>query len=256
VTTVETQTEPQVTEAQQTGATEFESYPLTRQEYINAVIHFYRGELSRSTAWRARIDQTTYWAVALGAGMFSFTFASLGQPHFTLLFGNLILVLLLMLESRRYRRYDAWYARVRMIEENFYIPILSRNLVSPMSQWRKHVTDDLMTPRYKITLSEAVGIRLVRNYIWIFLVMLGGWITKLEMLAQVAGPEGRLVFGGWSKLYEAARVGFVPPWAVISSVAIFYGALIAFALAHRKMSADREMRSEMVSDSREAWQQV
>jgi uncharacterized membrane protein len=125
-----------------------------------------------------------------------------------------------------------------------------------MSQWRKHVTDDLMTPRYKITLSEAVGIRLVRNYIWIFLVMLGGWITKLEMLAQVAGPEGRLVFGGWSKLYEAARVGFVPPWAVISSVAVFYSALIAFALAHRKMSADREMRSEMVSDSREAWQQV
>jgi uncharacterized membrane protein len=244
-----------VTENQQIG-TEFESYPLTRQEYINAVIHFYRGELSRSTAWRARIDQTTYWAIALGAGMFSFTFASLEQPHFTLLFGNLILFLLLMLESRRYRRYDAWYARVRMIEENFYIPILSRNLVSPMAQWRKHVTDDLMTPRYKITLSEAVGIRLVRNYLWIFLVMLVGWITKLEMLSQVPGPEGRPVFGGWQTMFAVARVGFVPPWFVFGSVALFYVALIAFALTHRKMSADREMRSEMVSESREAWKQV
>ncbi|CAN5330834.1 hypothetical protein BH18GEM1_BH18GEM1_19450 [soil metagenome] len=40
----------------------FEDYPLTRIEYITAMVHFYRGELARADAWRARLDPTTNWA--------------------------------------------------------------------------------------------------------------------------------------------------------------------------------------------------
>ena len=32
----------------------FEDYPLTRQEYMNTMTHFYRGEIHRSVAWRQR----------------------------------------------------------------------------------------------------------------------------------------------------------------------------------------------------------
>ena len=47
-------------EPRQATATEsFESYPLTRTEYINAMVHFYRGEMHRSQVWRTRLDTTT-----------------------------------------------------------------------------------------------------------------------------------------------------------------------------------------------------
>ncbi len=46
--------------ATQTGAGDFEAYPLTRSEYIAALVHFYRGERSRADAWRAR-DGNTLW---------------------------------------------------------------------------------------------------------------------------------------------------------------------------------------------------
>jgi len=34
----------------------FEDYPLTRSEYISAMVHFYRGERSRADAWRSRLE--------------------------------------------------------------------------------------------------------------------------------------------------------------------------------------------------------
>ena len=51
----------------------FEDYPLTRQEYISVMIHFYRGEIQRSTVWRQRLDATTNWAVLTTAAMLSFS---------------------------------------------------------------------------------------------------------------------------------------------------------------------------------------
>jgi uncharacterized membrane protein len=52
-------------EPQPPSPTAFEDYPLTRSEYIAALVHFYRGELSRADHWRARLDPTTNWAIAL-----------------------------------------------------------------------------------------------------------------------------------------------------------------------------------------------
>ena len=48
---------------------EFEDYPLTRLEYINVMVHFYRGEVQRSTVLRRRLDATTNWAVLTTAGL-------------------------------------------------------------------------------------------------------------------------------------------------------------------------------------------
>jgi uncharacterized membrane protein len=52
----------------------FESFPLTRPEYISAMVHFYRGEMHRSQVWRTRLDTTTNWAVVTTAGLISFAF--------------------------------------------------------------------------------------------------------------------------------------------------------------------------------------
>src|SRR5882762_10028595 len=35
---------------------------LSPSEFNTAMVHFYRGEVQRSNAWRTRLDTTTYWA--------------------------------------------------------------------------------------------------------------------------------------------------------------------------------------------------
>lgn len=201
---------------------DFEAYPLTRQEYINVMVHFYRGEVQRSTTWRQRLDATTNWAVLTTAGMLSFGFSTPGSPHIVLLLSNLIILAYLSIEARRYRYFEVYRARVRMLEENFLIPVITRQLESPMRSWREMIAMDLDLPKYKTTLLEAMGFRLRRNYGFIFFIVLGGWLVKLFLhggdgTAQVARSLGEY----WSRM----SVGPVPPAMVLLGGLLFYAGL-------------------------------
>ena len=203
----------------------FESYPLTRQEYITVMVHFYRGEVHRSTTWRQRLDLTTNWAVVTMAGMLSFSFASVQNPHIVLLLSNLVILSFLLIEGRRYRYFEVYRARVRMLEENFLIPVITRQLESPMVTWREMVAMDLDLPKYKTTLLEAVGLRLRRNYSSIFLILLGAWFAKLTV-----HPEMIHSFDEW---WPRIAVGPIPAWAIVAGGAVFYSALILVAWLSR-----------------------
>jgi uncharacterized membrane protein len=222
----------------------FEDYPLTRTEYINAIIHFYRGEQAHADAGRARLDPTTNWAVVTTGGMLSFAFSSRGHSHVTLLLTNLLVLIFLGFEERRFRYYDVWRARVRMIEENFFIPILLRNLVSPRSQWRDWVAQDLDNPKFKKTFFEAVGLRLRSNYIWIFLVILAAWLAKLNLHPTSASS--------WSEVVERMAIGPAPGWAVLTAVALFEAAaaVMAITAGRRRGTADEVVGLET---DREHW---
>jgi uncharacterized membrane protein len=173
------------------SAPSFEDYPLTRQEYIAAIVHLYRGELSRANVWRTRLDMTTNWAIVTSAGLLSYTFGDATHSHSILLLGNLLILMLLGYEARRFRLFDVWRARVRMIEENFYGPILRRDLVSPKQGWGRLVAKDLLSPEYKISFFEALRARLLRNYYPIFLLLLLAWGAKVAIHpGAVHGWEG------------------------------------------------------------------
>ena len=132
------------------GPTDYESTPVTRQEYISALVHLYRGELHRATLWRMRLDNTTNWAILTTAGLLSFTFGSRDHSHWVLLLGMLLVGVLMAYEARRFRFFDVWRARVRKIEENFYGPILRRDPTSPEALWGNLVADDLLRPKFKM----------------------------------------------------------------------------------------------------------
>ncbi len=200
------------------GTRRFEDYPLTRQEYLSVMVHFYRGEISRSTAWRQRLDATTNWAVLTTAAMLSFTFASKENSHIILLLSTLIILAFLSIEARRYRYFAVYRARVRMLEENFLIPVITRQLESPMGSWREMVAMDLDLPKYKTTLLEAMGFRLRRNYFLIFVIVLGGWFVKLTM-----HPD---FFHSWREVWYRMAVGIFPSWAILGGGLLFYGLLI------------------------------
>lgn len=200
----------------------FEDYPLTRNEYITAIVHYYRGERSRADAWRARLDPTTNWAVVTTGGMLSFAYSSPEHSHVTLLLTNILVAIFLGFEARRFRYFDVWRARVRLIEENFFIPIIRRNLVSPRSDWRESMAGDLDQPKFKLTIPEAVAIRLRFNYIWIFLVILMAWLMKLNIHPSRATSL--------RALYERMAIGPVDGWLVLTLVLLFYGVAVNLAV--------------------------
>jgi uncharacterized membrane protein len=185
----------------------FEDYPLTRNEYMTALVHFYRGERGRADAWRARLDPTTNWAVVATGGMLSFAFSSPEHSHVMLLLANLLVTVFLFIEARRFRYFDLFRSRVRMLEENFFIPIIRRNLVSPLSDWRERVAEDLDNPKFKITFLHALALRLRYNYLWIYSVILVAWLAKVHLHPTPAATPreaferlGIGPFGGWSML--------------------------------------------------------
>jgi uncharacterized membrane protein len=64
---------------------DYESTPITRAEYIAAVVHMYRGELYRANAWRMRLDTTTNWAILTTAGLLTFSFGPGTHTHWVML---------------------------------------------------------------------------------------------------------------------------------------------------------------------------
>jgi uncharacterized membrane protein len=197
----------------------YEDSPLSRQEYITVIVHFYRGEIQRSTEWRRRLDATTNWAVLTTAAMLSFFLADKTHEHFALLLSNLIILCYLLIEARRYRYFEVYRARVRMLEENFLMPVLTRRLESPITEWRSMVAQDLDRPKFKATLLEAIGFRLRRNYIYIFMIVLGAWFVKLLLHPTPAKSV--------EDLARRIAVPWLPTWLMVLGGVLFYALLFA-----------------------------
>jgi uncharacterized membrane protein len=88
-----------------------------------------------------------------------------------------------------------------------------------MNTWRDLVASDLDMPKYKTTFLEAFGFRLRRNYLFIFGIVLGGWLVKLALHPTLATT--------WRSLWDRMRVGTIPPLLVAVLVLLFYGQLLA-----------------------------
>ena len=198
---------------------DYESSPITRAEYISALVHLYRGELYRANSWRIRLDNTTNWAVLTTAGLLTFSFGQDGGSHWVLLIGMALITVFLGFEARRLRFADLWRGRVRMIEENFYGPILRRDPVSPEQDWGEFVAEDLFKPRFKITRLQALRQRLVRNYWPIYAVIVFAWGIKV-----ITHPEPA---HGWEDIVERlSMTRFLPWWIPLA----YLGGYLALAL--------------------------
>src|SRR5438094_385284 len=151
--------------------------PLFEASYVNAMSHFYRGELGRIMAWRARLDTTTSWAITATTTIFTVAFTVKDVPHIIFFFNIAVVWIMLWIEARRYRFCDAFRARVRMMEAHFLVPVVMENKQMLQGEWKKLVCEDLILPSFKISAVEAVGRRLKRNYGFIFILILIAWLT-------------------------------------------------------------------------------
>ena len=198
--------------------------PRFDPSYVNAMSHFYRGELGRIMAWRARLDSTTNWAITSTSTIFTVAFSIERVPHIIFFFNIAIVWVMLWIEARRYRFYDAFRARVRMLEAHFLVPIVAQNTKLLQGEWQKLVCEDLLLPSFKISAFEAVGRRLHRNYIFIFLIILTAWVTKIFLHAQ---PR----IDSFASFYAALRVGTsIPSWLVAAVFVSTFVSVIAVTI--------------------------
>jgi uncharacterized membrane protein len=183
---------------------DFEQTPLQRAEYITAMAHLYRGELQRSLSWRLRLDTTTNWAIFTTAGILTFAFNNPNYAAQTLLAGMFANLLFLVLEAQRFRFFDVFHSRLRMVEENFYGPLLRRDLESPLASWGRVVAADLLRPHFHISMRQAIRIRLGRVYAPLFIAQIIGWLLVVVLRRRAAGED-------WLQILAIGRVpGFVP----------------------------------------------
>lgn len=184
--------------------------------YVNAMSHFYRGEMGRIMVWRQRLDVTTNWAITSSTAIITIAFSTREVPHIIFFFNLAIVWVLLWIEARRYRFYDAFRARVRMLEAHFLVPMVMENREMLQGEWKKLVCEDLILPCFKISKLEAIGRRLKRNYVFIFILILVAWVTKIFLHAPMA-------MNSVPSFYHALRVGHIPSWLV---ALIFVGTFV------------------------------
>src|SRR6202158_5826177 len=120
-------------------------------EFNAAMSHFYRGEVQRSNTWRTRLDTTTYWAVLTAGATLSFAFSSPSNPHFVIPINSVLVTIFLMMEARRYRYYEIWASRVRVLETGYFAQLLAPESTPPDEAWAEHLSADLITPHFTIT---------------------------------------------------------------------------------------------------------
>jgi uncharacterized membrane protein len=204
-------------------------------EFNTAMIHFYRGEVQRSNIWRTRLDTTTYWAVLTAGATLSFAFSSSSNPHFVIPINSILIAIFLLMEARRYRYYEIWSSRVRILETGYFAQLLAPEGVPPDESWAEHLAADLITPHFTISEWEAVGRRLRRNYLWIFVLLALSWNLKVYLHPVPAHDFNTFI--------ERATVGVVPGWLVFM-VGVFFNAAIAiFAIGTMRL---REATGEVL----------
>ena len=204
--------------------------PLTPTEFNTAMVHLYRGEVNRANTWRIRLDGTTNWAVLTTGATLSFAFSSAKNTHVMILINSLLILFFLYIEARRYMFYDLWRSRVRLIETEFFAEMLTPTSTDDADNWRQILASDLLHPRFSITLWQALGRRLRRNYIWIFAVLLVSWIVKV-----IIHPETPKSLGD---LLGRINIGPIPYWIVLLVGICFNSFIIILALTTRDRSSD------------------
>ncbi len=204
----------------------FRGYKMRPGEFNTAMVHFYRGEISRANAWRLRLDATTNWAVVTTAGVLTFTFGSWGNSHVIIVATMLLLWLFLLTEARRYRYYELWALRVRLMETDFFAAMLNPPF-QPHPEWANRIADSLLNPEFPISHLEAIGRRLRRNYIWLFMVLAGAWVFKviIHPVPAYSPPQ----------FFKNASLGFVQGEVVFAVVVLIMLVNLGVAISTVKL---------------------
>lgn len=205
----------------------YRGYSIKPGEFVTAMVHFFRAEVQRANVWRQRLDTTTNWAVVATGATLSIAFSQPDVHHGIIILNTLLVTWFLFIEARRYRYYELWSYRVRLMETDFYAAMLVPPF-HPSPEWAESLAENLLSPRFPISMLEAFGRRLRRNYLWIFLILYFSWLAKIWLFPN---PPATL-----EELIIRATVGPLSGSLMVSLGLIFYGSLFLIALLTIRMT--------------------
>jgi uncharacterized membrane protein len=210
-----------------------------------AMAHLYRGELGRSDRWRTRLDTTSNWALTTTAAVISFGFGSVGTTHVVLLVGIWMVVTFLLIEARRYRYYDLWNRRVRLLEDGYWAPLLRREPVDPDAL--KELALEMERPQISLSFMSALQTRLNRAYGSLLLVLFLTWFVKIYSHPVVAASRDEVL--------ERAHIGPISGWLVAGAMVLLTIAFVfLFVISRFSRLPMGELRPRPRARRRSMWE--
>ncbi len=189
----------------------FRNLELGTSDFNAAMVHFYRAEIQRSNVWRTRLDATTNWAIITAGAAMSFALASADHHHAVILINLVLVALFLFIEARRYRYYELWAYRTRLMETQFFAAMLVPPH-APAPDWAAGLAESLRHPTFPISLWEALGRRFRRNYSWIFFSLAASWVLKNTTQPTPAKT--------WNDFAERAAIGPLSGEIVVGALGV------------------------------------
>ncbi|MEM5518741.1 DUF2270 domain-containing protein [Henriciella sp. AS95] len=196
--------------------------PIAGSKEIGALAHLYRAEVYRSTIWRQRLDMTTNWAVVSTGIALSVSFSSATASPLPIPLVGMLTIMFLFLEARRYRYFAVWKFRARMMELAVMVPILQGKGADIPLDRGTALSDDYVRPRHRISLPRALGQRLRRNYLWVFIIQYASYIAKLWIHPIEAV--------GVDQMFQRAHIGPAPGQLTLALGTLLLMSFIALTL--------------------------
>ena len=220
----------------------YRGYKLRSNDFTTAMVHFFRAEISRANIWRTRLDTTTNWAVVTTAASLSIAFGQQHGNYAVILLNILLVTLFWIIEARRYRYYEVWSSRVRLMETDFFAAMLVPPF-APDPDWAESLAENLLHPHFPITNWEALGRRLRRNYMYLYSITGLAWLAKLWLHPEPAQNV--------AEVFERASFWFIPGWLfmVVGLILYIFLFLAAFLTAGMHAASGEVLPRYAVDDS-------
>ncbi len=208
----------------------YRGHRLSAGEFVSSMAHQYRAEVQRTNSWRTRLDVTTNWAVVLTGVSISIAFSQPNVHHGVLILNAFLITSFLFVEARRYRYYEMWNYRVGALEREFFAAMLATPF-HPSPEWAEKLAKSLLTPKLPISMLDAIGIRLRRNYLWIFFILGIAWFAKYWLFPMP--PTS------WEEFIGRAAIGSLPGILVVGFSFAYFVFLIVVAVLTMSMTDAR-----------------
>jgi uncharacterized membrane protein len=198
----------------------YRGYQLKASEFTTAMVHLFRAEVTRANVWRQRLDTTTNWAVVTTGAVISFAFTQTTISHIVILLDLLLVTMFLVIEARRYRYYELWSTRVRLMETDFFAAMLVPPF-HPSADWAETLAENLLLPHFSVSNLEAIGRRLRRNYLWLYTIIGSAWLASLWLV-----PDSIFT---WREFIARAAFGPLSGEWIVVGVAAFFTLIFSLA---------------------------
>jgi uncharacterized membrane protein len=200
----------------------YRGYKLRASDFNTAMVHLYRGELARANVWRQRLDNTTNWAVITAGAAISFALGNPDGHHGVIILNTLLVTLFLYIEARRYRYYELFASRIRLMETDFFAAMFVPPF-GPAADWAEAMAENLLHPHFSVSIWEALGRRFRRNYLWIYGVLGITWFLKSVLFPTPAQS--------WDEIIARAALGPIPGTVMMAIGIIYNGLLLLLGIA-------------------------